>query len=25
VKRLYNIRRRYDPFRVMDLTGGFKL
>jgi hypothetical protein len=25
VERLYNIRRRYDPFRVMDLTGGFKL
>jgi hypothetical protein len=24
VKRLREIKRKYDPFRVMDLTGGFK-
>ncbi|KAI0251538.1 FAD-binding domain-containing protein [Lactifluus subvellereus] len=24
VERLCDIKRRYDPFRVMDLTGGFK-
>jgi hypothetical protein len=24
VKRLRAIKRKYDPFRVMDLTGGFK-
>lgn len=24
VERLRSIRRCYDPFRVMDLTGGFK-
>jgi hypothetical protein len=24
VKRLREIKKKYDPFRVMDLTGGFK-
>ena len=25
VKRLRKIKKKYDPFRIMDLTGGFKL
>jgi hypothetical protein len=25
VKRLREIKQKYDPFRIMDLTGGFKI